>query len=408
MMLITIVALFVTQAYWFNKSFDLQERQFDERINITLRNVADKLLKLDHDSISKIEPITKLSSNEFYVQTNCYYSIKSLDSLLKYEFSSRNIDIEYDYVILSTEIQELVLGNSVTYLFNANDFACIERADGKENVNFKLSLTNKTTYLINSMGIWMYSSMSLLALLAVFTFIVISIIKGKKLSLLKKDFVNNMTHELKTPIANISVASDAIRNRKIQMDDLKLQKYADIIYKENIRLHHLVDQVLQISAMEKEEESLSFEEVDIHEMIKNVVFSFEALIQESKGNINLDLEAENFHLKADELHISNVIYNLINNAIKYSNSSPDISIKTHSRKNGFVMEIRDKGIGVSKENQERIFDKFFRAETGNLHNTKGYGLGLSYVKLMVEKHNGSIKFKNNIDVGSTFIIFLPI
>ena len=300
------------------------------------------------------------------------------------------------------------MGNSVTYLFNANDFACIERADGKENVNFKLSLTNKTTYLINSMGIWMYSSMSLLALLAVFTFIVISIIKGKKLSLLKKDFVNNMTHELKTPIANISVASDAIRNRKIQMDDLKLQKYADIIYKENIRLHHLVDQVLQISAMEKEEESLSFEEVDIHEMIKNVVFSFEALIQESKGNINLDLEAENFHLKADELHISNVIYNLINNAIKYSNSSPDISIKTHSRKNGFVMEIRDKGIGVSKENQERIFDKFFRAETGNLHNTKGYGLGLSYVKLMVEKHNGSIKFKNNIDVGSTFIIFLPI
>jgi len=408
MMLITIAALFVTQAYWFNKSFDLQERQFDERINIALRNVADKLLKLDHDSISKIEPITKLSSNEFYVRTNCYYSIKSLDSLLKYEFSSRDIDIEYDYVILSTEIQELVLGNSVTYLFNANDFACIERTDGKENVNFKISLTNKTTYLINSMGIWMYSSMSLLALLAVFTFIVVSIIKGKKLSLLKKDFVNNMTHELKTPIANISVASDAIRNKKIQMDDLKLQKYADIIYKENVRLHHLVDQVLQISAMEKEEESLSFEEVDLHEMIKNVAFSFEAIIQERKGNINLDLKAENFQINADELHISNVIYNLIDNAIKYSSTNPDISIKTHSRKNGFVMEIRDKGIGVSKENQERIFDKFFRAETGNLHNTKGYGLGLSYVKLILEKHNGSIKFKNNIDVGSTFIIFLPI
>ena len=249
MMLLTIGALFVTQIYWFNKSFALEEQQFDDKINIALRNVADQLLKLDNDSISRIAPIIKRSSNEYFVKTNCYFSLASLDDCIKKEFNQRKINADLDYLILNAESDDILLGNTSTNSANtSSNIACSSRFDDKKKLNFKIRINHKTTYLLSAMGIWMYSSLSLLILLAVFTFIMVSIIKGKNLSELKNDFVNNMTHELKTPIANISVASDAIRNDNIQMDDIKLKKYANIIYNENVRLHNLVDRVLQISA----------------------------------------------------------------------------------------------------------------------------------------------------------------
>lgn len=408
LMLLIIGALFTTQAFWFKKAFTLNERQFDEKLNVALRNVADQLLILDHDSSSRIPPISKISSNEFYVNTNTYFSLLALDSSIRNEFNSRNIDVDFDYVIIKAGSDEVLLGNSLFGLFDTTEIACSDRMDNKENLDFKIRINNKTAYLLNSMGIWIFSSLSLIAILAVFIFIMISIIKGRELALLKRDFVNNMTHELKTPIANISVASDAIRNRNIKMDDLKLKKYVDIIYNENVRLHNLVDRVLQISSIEKKDESLFFEEIDLHAIINSVSHSFEPLIQKSKGHINSILKADRFKFQADKIHLSNVIYNLIENAIKYSIQSPEITISTTNSKDKINIEISDKGIGINKENQKRIFEKFFRAETGNLHNTKGYGLGLSYVKLIVEKHNGSISFKSTKDVGSTFNIFLPL
>ncbi|PCJ65305.1 MAG: hypothetical protein COA58_10630 [Bacteroidetes bacterium] len=406
-MLIVIAALFTTQAYWFKQAFSLQERQFEEKLNITLRSIADDLLTLDSNSKSQIPPVTKISSTEFYVKTDCYYSLSTLDSCIRRHFISQKIDVTYDYLIIKSNNNQIILGNTVPDISNSFDIACESRLDDKDNVDFKIRINNKTAHLLSSMGIWMYSSFSLLAILAVFTFIMVSIVKGKKLALLKKDFVNNMTHELKTPIANISVASDAIRNRKIQMDETKLQRYADIIYKENLRLHNLVNRVLEISSIEKKEESLSFEEIDLHHIINHITDSFEPLIQKRDGAINLDLQAHNFKLNADRVHISNVINNLTDNAIKYSDNAPQVTITTKSDNNGIYVAISDEGIGLNSENQTRIFEKFFRAESENIHNTKGYGLGLSYAKLIVEKHGGSITFKSKEKIGSTFNIFLP-
>jgi len=412
LMLITISGLFITQVYWFKKSFTLHERQFDEKINIVLRNVAHQLLISDKDSSSRIPPISKVASNEFYINTNTYFKLSRLDSLLKNEFQKRNININYDYTIINSDNFDILLGNTVSDAYTPNqsgtiEIACKTRVDNKENLDFKIRINNKATHLINSMGIWMYSSLSLLFILAVFTFIMISIIKGKRLSELKKDFVNNMTHELKTPITNISVASDAIRNKSIQMDEDKPKKYADIIYNEHVRLHNLVDKVLQVSAIEKNDESLTFEEIDIHNIINKVLISFEPVLQQNKGNIQSNLQANTHRIYADKTHISNVICNLVENAIKYSKNKPEITISTNNVSNGMNINISDKGIGIKKEDQQRIFDKFFRAETGNLHNTKGYGIGLSYVKLIVEKHHGKLTFKSKLKKGSTFNIYLP-
>ena len=413
LMLITISGLFITQVYWFKKSFTLHQRQFDEKINIALRNVAHQLLVSNKDTSSRIPPISKISSNEFYVNTNSYFKLKNLDSIIKQEFLKRNININYDYTILKSDDFDIILGNTVSNSDSINqptttEIACKTRVDSTENLDFKIRINNKTTHLINSMGIWMYSSLSLLFILAVFTFIMISIIKGKRLSELKKDFVNNMTHELKTPITNISVASDAIRNKSIQMDKEKLKKYADIIYNENVRLHNLVDKVLQVSAIEKDDESLTYEEIDIHKIIKNVLVSFEPLLQQKEGHINSKLKADSFILYADKTHLSNVIYNLVENAIKYSDTNPEITINTNNTSNGINITVSDKGIGIKKEDQQHIFEKFFRAETGNLHNTKGHGIGLSYVKLIVEKHLGKLTFKSKLKKGSTFNIYLPL
>lgn len=400
--------LFITQAYWFKKAFDLEERQFDERVNIALRNVADGLLILDHDTTSRISPILKRSSNEFYVKTSCYYSLSTLDSCLRAEFAMRNIKIDFDYQILDAENNMLLLGNTLLEISDPNDIACKSRIDKKQNLNFNLRVNHKTTYLLSSMGIWMFSSISLLLILAIFTFIMISILRGRKLENLKKDFVNNMTHELKTPIANISVASDAILKRNIEMDEQKLKKYAGIIHKENNRLHQLVDKALQLNSIEKKEESLHFEQVNLHEIIQAVTFSFEPLIQKRNGNIQSKLTAKKSHLSGDKIHLSNVMYNLIDNAIKYSKTNPDIIIKTYNDNEKFYLEITDKGIGISNENQPRVFEKFYRVETGNIHNTRGYGLGLSYVKLIIEKHLGAITFVSKENKGSTFSIYLPI
>ncbi len=413
LMLLTIGALFVTQAYWFKKSFSLQETQLDDKMNIALRNVADNLLFLVGDSTTRIPPIVKLSSNEYLVETNCFFTLKVVDEFIRSEFKLRKIDVDFDYMIINNSTDEVTLGNTIlgstlSGLQDTTEVACRTREELIDTFNFKVRINNKTSYLLESMGIWMYSSLSLLLILAVFTFITISIIKSKRLSLLKKDFVNNMTHELKTPIANIAVASDAIRSKNVPMDDVKLEKYANIIYNENDRLHNLVDRVLQISAIEKNDETLSFETIDVHEIIQKIALSFDPLIQKRKGSIKAELEAKRFKLQADKLHVSNVINNLIENAVKYSKENPEITIKTLDTKGGNHIEISDKGIGMNKENQERIFEKFFRAETGNLHNTKGYGLGLCYVKLIVEKHNGEISFKSAEGVGSTFTIFLPI
>jgi len=412
-MLITISGLFITQAYWFKKSFLLHERQFDEKINIALRDVAHQLLILDKDSSSRIAPITKIASNEFYINTDCYFKLIDLDRLIKQEFFKRNININFDYTILKSDNFDILLGNTISGIFttsqqNTTEIACKTRSDNKERLDFKIRINNKTTHLINSMGIWMYSSISLLFILGVFTFIMISIIKGKKLSELKKDFVNNMTHELMTPITNISVASDAIRNKNTQMNEEKLNKYAEIIYSENVRLHNLVDKVLQVSAIEKNDESLTFEEIDIHKIIEKVIVSFEPLLQQRKGSVQSFLTTTNNLLYADRIHLANVIYNLIENAIKYSNKNPEITIKTTDAKNGVNITISDNGIGIKKEDQQHVFDKFFRAETGNLHNTKGYGIGLSYVKLITEKHHGKLTFKSKLKKGSTFNIYLPI
>ena len=256
------------------------------------------------------------------------------------------------------------------------------------------------------------------AIAILFTFIIFAaffltvrtMLRQKKMSEIKNDFINNMTHEFKTPIATISLAVDALKNEKVQHDPKKLLYFSGIIKEENQRMNRQVETILKSALMERQEVQLILKPIHAHQVIEDVVDNFALRLHEKNGTLETELKAQNDLIEADEVHFSNLINNLLDNAVKYSkeNVPPRICIATTSNHKKLTIKIEDNGIGMSRETVKRIFEKFYRAHTGNLHNVKGFGLGLSYVKDIVEAHGGTIKAESTIGKGSCFTIDMPL
>lgn len=226
--------------------------------------------------------------------------------------------------------------------------------------------------------------------------------KEKKMTEIRKDFINTMTHELKTPISNIAVASEVLRDADNRLSAQKSVRYANIIYKENQRLRKQIDKVLEMALLESGKIDLKLEEFNINEMIEEIVENYALIIEGRGGKLEFIEKATNPYVKADKLQLSNVIYNLLDNADKYSPIKPEISFSAKNVNEGLLVSISDKGVGIGKEYHKQIFDKFYRVPSGDVHDVKGLGLGLSYVKMVIEAHGGALKVDSIIHKGSTF------
>jgi two-component system phosphate regulon sensor histidine kinase PhoR len=267
---------------------------------------------------------------------------------------------------------------------------------------------NQDSYLLRTLWPLLVSSgLFTLAIIFTFTYTIRTILRQKKVSEIKNDFINNITHELKTPISTISLACEALSDPVMAAKTNKVGQYVGMIKDENKRLGVLVEDVLKNAVLNRGEMNLSYEEVDMHEVIESAIKSIRLQASQNQGNISSSLNAKQHVIGGDKIHLTNVIYNLLDNAIKYSNGQPDIHVSTRSNKKSMFITVADKGVGIKKEDQKRIFEKLYRVPTGDVHDVKGYGLGLSYVKSIVEKHNGTASVHSEIKKGSKFTIQLP-
>ncbi len=338
--------------------------------------------------------------------------IKMLDSLLQEEFSNKGIHIDYDFGVFNSEDDKPVMLHQVSNiedLKKSNLKATMFPNDIIGNANYLMvNFPDEKQFLFKQIWLTLTSSVVLiLVIIGCFAYAILTIIKQKKLSEIKNDFINNMTHEFKTPISTVSLACEALTEKEINQNPKSYNRYLKVIRDENNRLAKQVEKVLQIATMDKKDYKPNFERVDINLLINQAIRNFELQVNKDGGEIRTFLDVNSPAVIADEVHLANVVHNLLDNAIKYSPGIPDISITTKTLNGDVLISIKDRGIGMSKDQMKRIFDKFYRVPTGNVHDVKGFGLGLSYVKTIVEEHNGQIEVKSELQKGSKFTIKLP-
>jgi len=336
-----------------------------------------------------------------------------LDSLLRSELEGKGIDIKFEYGVISP------MQNRFVHLTNAGMKNELAQSDLRASLFpndligdsnwLVLNFPDKEGFLLRKIWITMASSgLLILMIAATFGYSVHTIMRQKKLSEMKNDFINNMTHELKTPIATISLAAEALNDKDIQQLPDMRDRYLKVISEENGRLGEQVERVLNIAALDKQDFSLKREVLNLHELIERAMDKTMIQVEKRGGSIKAILEATNTDVFADQTHLVNILVNLLDNANKYSPESPHITIRTRNSGTQIVCSIQDHGIGMSKEAQKHIFEKFFRVHTGNIHNVKGFGLGLAYVKSMIDAHEGTITVDSEPGRGSKFTFTLPL
>lgn len=335
---------------------------------------------------------------------------QQLDSIILRELVRKGIDARYEYRV--TNEKDSTIYSSPK--FNANFRGLILRDKLFPNDFFArryfltLYFPNQKTYILGSLGPMTFGTLLLtLLIISIFTITLYIIFRQKRISEIRNDFVSNMTHELKTPISTISLAAQMLNDSSIPNERKNITYLGGVIADESKRLGLQVEKVLQMAIFERDKFKLKIKDVDVHEVIRKITHNFSLQLNSQDGIIILELNSNNHIVKADEVHITNVINNLLDNATKYRNGNPEITITTRDITKGIVVAVKDNGIGISRENLRKIFDQFYRVPSGNIHNVKGFGLGLSYVKKIVEAHGGRIWVDSKLGEGSTFSFFLP-
>lgn len=411
---LSVLGIIFIQMSWIHNSVELRKQQREQ----DLEHAKTQMIRSLHDLY-----LFKTGNIGFMNEDSRQFNLQSftVEALSEDEISERidtalrryNIKEPFEYSITNIFQSQLLRSKNFEPEMMNEDITDIQLTLHSPEADFyevlHLYIQEENNFIIRKIGWYIFGSILFtIIIISAFYLTVRTMFNQKKLSEIKSDFINNMTHELKTPLATISLAIDALTNEKVIHDTDKIRYYSQMIKDENKRMNKQVEKILQSARIEKQDIKLNLQELNAHDIINNVADNVNLQILDKNGKLTVNTEAEHFKITADEVHFSNVVFNLLDNAIKYSKENLEISILTKNEKNMFVLQVSDNGIGMNKETQSRVFEKFYRAHTGNLHNVKGFGLGLSYVKAIVEEHGGKVKVDSALGKGSTFSIYFPI
>ncbi|OIP02211.1 MAG: hypothetical protein AUJ98_01945 [Bacteroidetes bacterium CG2_30_33_31] len=444
---IILISIIFLQLNWIKTSIQFKEQDFNSEIRKVFSEVAKQVGYYEQERMQKRyinsflglsgSPLDSLNANHGNYMTkyrngqlNISYNRNGLmqdnpfinpifdnpeesknfiDSVIRLQLLRNNLKITFNFNVFD-RFNNLYLSDSIPKnpeRFSSYIFPFISN-DLVHQVYFTIYFPFEKAYLFGQISIMLIlSSLLIISMIFIFIYAIGTIIKQEKLSIMKNDFINNMTHEFKTPISTISLACQALTDDDIPKSRDMYNSYINIIEEENKRLGSMAEKILQSAIIEKAEMNLNLVVINIDELIINVVRKVEIQINQKGGEISLNLEAQNNQIKGDPVHISNVVNNLLDNAIKYSHEAPKIKISTVDEENCMLIKIADNGIGISKSNHKRIFEKLYRVPTGNVHEVKGFGLGLTYVKAIVERHKGRISVESQLGKGTTFFVRIP-
>ncbi|MEO6253218.1 MAG: HAMP domain-containing sensor histidine kinase [Ferruginibacter sp.] len=428
LILFSLLGLIFFQYMWIKSAKDIKDKQVEDNIvhaigyaALILTQERNSLMPLPRKS-DLLFPGDKLQMQYFQTSVIKRFSKEEISDIIRKGFDKYNLkDFPFEFnVMVNTINGDQVYSDNFPKYFNdstnnLNHVFPLEPASGSnlENLVSEELLSVIVPHqkgLIWREMIWFIVGAILFTIIITTAFFITvrTLLKQKKLSEIKSDFINNMTHEFKTPLATISLAVDALKNEKVSANKEKSDYFTGIIKEENKRMNKQVETILQAALLDKKEVQLNMKRLLAHDIIINVLNNINLQVEEKGGQIDVDLEAENDLILADEVHFTNIINNLLDNAVKYSKDNLHIKLSTKNAGNHLKIKIEDNGIGMNKETLHRIFEKFYRAHTGNVHNVKGFGLGLSYVKTMIDAHHGTIKAESVLGKGSSFTISLPL
>ncbi|MDP1622393.1 MAG: HAMP domain-containing sensor histidine kinase [Bacteroidales bacterium] len=411
-MTIALIGLMGIQIYWIQSASAIKEANFRRSVNEAMAKVVQKVEWMERNKSIPINPYERMLNFNRHLPYDSVLTIGELDSLIRLQLNIRGVGTRYEFCIYKPERQEFLMERSPKFrkeLIEKGNAFILFQADIYTSPEYLLIYfpREKQFLLTELWGMLLISIILIIVIVYSFTYTIATIFRQKRLSEMKSDFINNMTHEFRTPISTISLACEALSDKDLRGSGEFLDSYLSMIQEENNRLAGLSEKILQTAVIDKGQLKMNKEIIDLHEIIIDVIKNLRIQVEIKDGEIKRRLKATKPQIEGDRVHVTNLIYNLLDNANKYSPRRPLIRIITENITNGIVVIIEDNGTGISKNEQKKIFDKLYRIPTGNIHEVRGFGLGLSYVKAIVEEHHGKISLESELNKGSRFRVFLP-
>ncbi len=404
--LVAITGILVVQLLWTKQAFNSEEKKFSQKIHIALLHVVNKLYEYSHNEYPLKNPINKVSNDYYVVNVNNDFDANILEYCLRNEFEKSNLITDFEYAIYKCESDEMVYGNYISFTNKTKTKRSVYFPKQKNLVYyFAIRFPNENNYLFSSLKFWLVLSAILVIILIIYVYSIFTIIQQRKYSELQKDFINNMTHEFKTPLSSILIASHfLIKQEKISSDE-KLEKYTEIIINQSNKLNNHIEKILNIAKSDNAPLTLEKKPLSvlpaIHDVIENINLKY------PQAKFQVTSEKSDYIIVTDEFHFNNILYNLIDNSIKYCEEDPFILIQLSQDPKSLKIEFTDNGIGIPPKKLAFIFDKFYRIPSSKSNEVNGFGLGLYYVKKISDLHHWKVTATNNATKGITITLLIP-